>query len=601
MSDNSHLADLPLNDLLLQRRALRRKLAGRNDLRPIRVAVLGGSTTTEIVKLLDLWLLDSGFSPTFHESEYGRYHTDAVHDSTALFAFKPDVVYVHTSVLNIRQFPRLGATQEEFRSCVEQEISRFGEIWDSIGSGIGCTVIQNNFELPMEAVLGNMDSTALGGRSRFIMELNREFATAAGKLSRLVIQDLHSIAARIGLDSWFDRKRWFSYKIATTLEGSRALAISLSALVRAVYGKVRKVLVLDLDNTLWGGVIGDDGPDNILIGRETPMGEAYTAFQEYCLALRNRGVLLAVCSKNDEAVARQGFRHPDSVLKEEHISCFVANWEPKHENIARIATALNLGTDSFVFIDDNAAERAIVEAQVDGIAVPNVGSDVTMYAGIIEAGRYFEQVSLSNEDIGRAEMYAKESQRVEFQKKFADYGAYLDSLEMTAEIDRFKPVYLERIAQLTNKTNQFNLTTRRFTLTQIEQFSKDENFIGLYGRLSDRFGDHGLVSVVLGHREADVFHIDLWLMSCRVLKRGMEAAMLDAIVAAANAGGARLLVGSYIPTDKNGMVADFYPRFGFVPHQLKRPSLPESATSWGLELRGYVRRSCHIKLIGDLE
>lgn len=593
---NFNLASLSLSDLLMQRRSLRRKLGSRKDLQPIRIAVLGGSTTTEVVNLLDLWLLESGFSASIHQAEYGRYYVDAVHDTEALISFRPDIVYVHTSIFNIETLPSPHSTAEEVGNLVKREVERFQQIWSSIEKNIGCIVIQNNFEFPPLAPLGNMDATCGTGNTHFVLEVNRELALAAQREPKVFIQDICSIAARIGLSHWFDCKRWYSYKLATTLEGSRALAVSLSAMIRAIYGKTRKVLVLDLDNTLWGGVIGDDGPDKIQIGRETPVAEAYTAFQEYCLSLRNRGILLAICSKNNEEVAKQGFAHPDSVLKLEHIACFKANWDPKHENIARISEELNLGADSFVFIDDNPAERAIVAAQISGIAVPDVGEDVTTYAQQIESARYFEQISISKEDLGRAELYAENSKRDEFKRTFADYGQYLSSLEMQAEIGVFKPVYLERISQLTNKTNQFNLTTRRHTLADIERIASSPKHIPLYGRLTDRFGDHGLISVVVGQREGTYLFIELWLMSCRVLKRGMENAMLDALANAAKSGGQTKLIGVYIPTKKNEMVADFYPSLGFCPHELP-PDLPEGSTTWSLDLADYVQRNRHIKLL----
>jgi FkbH-like protein len=456
-------------------------------------------------------------------------------------------------------------------------------------------VIQNNFELPPYAILGNLDASATGGHTRFVHALNAEFARAAAGSKRLLLQDVCSISARLGLERWFEPARWFGYKIVTSAEGSGSIAVSLAAMVRALYGKTRKVLVLDLDNTLWGGVIGDDGVDKIKIGKETPMAEAYTGFQEYCLSLRDRGILLAVCSKNTEEIAKQGFEHPDSILKLEHISCFKANWEPKHENIAAIARELNLGADSFVFVDDNPAERAIVEAQVKGIAVPNVGSDVTKYAEIIEAGRYFEQTSLSEEDIERAALYRENAQRAVFEAKFANYGEYLDSLEMVAEIERFKPLYIERITQLTNKTNQFNLTTRRYTLAEMEAAMTDPEMLGLYGRLSDRFGDNGLISIVLGRRVGRAMELDLWLMSCRVLKREMELAMLDAVVERAREMGVETLRGRYIPTKKNAMVKEHYPGLGFAPVSEDA----DGTAVYSLEIAGYRARTTHIR-VGEL-
>jgi FkbH-like protein len=591
--DGVDLQSLALDEILMKRKGLRRKLAAREFLRPIRIAVLGGSTTNEVVDLLELRLLANGFAPVFYQSEYGRYAVEPVHDPEKLVQFHPDVVYLHTSYRDIQDFAPLQASEAELGAAVQREFERYQAIWAAIGERLGCQVIQNNFEFPPQQILGNLDATCAGGHTRFILQLNLEFARAAAKDSRLSIQDVCSLSARVGLERWFDWERYFSYKVLTTPEGSYALAISLSAMIGGMYGKARKVLVLDLDNTLWGGVIGDDGVDRILIGRETPVAEAYTAFQEYCLALRNRGVLLAVCSKNDEAVARSGFEHPDSVLKLEHISCFKANWEPKSENIAAIARELNLGTDSFVFVDDNPAERAIVEGQVEGIAVPNIGNDVAHFPGIIEASRYFEQSSFSAEDLERAALYQANSQRAAFETKFADYGSYLDSLEMVAEIEPFNRLYLDRITQLTNKTNQFNLTTRRYSIAEMEEVLKDRDALGLYGRLSDRFGDHGLVSVVLGRREGDGLTIDLWLMSCRVLKRDMELAMLDALVERAQALGVRTIRGVYVPTKKNGMVADHYSRLGFERERTDA----DGHASFTLELGGYSRRGRHIRMM----
>ncbi len=591
--EEASLAGLTLDELLMKRRALRRRLAAKDGLRPLRVAVLGGSTTNEVVDLLELLLLDEGFAPEFWQSEYGRFYVDAVHDTAALEAFGPELVYVHTSVGNVQGFAAMGATETEFEAAVANELRRFEEIWDSLERKLGCVVIQNNFEFPAVAILGNLDASLAGGHTRFVSELNREFGRAARQRAKLLVQDVCSLAARVGLEAWFDGERYYSYKLVTTPEGSYALARSLAAMVRGLYGKARKVLVLDLDNTVWGGVIGDDGVDRIQIGRETAIAEAYTAFQEYCLSLRNRGVLLAVCSKNDEAVAKSGFAHPDSVLKLEHISCFKANWEPKHENILAIARELNLGADSFVFADDNPAERAIVQAQVAGIAVPDIGKDVTGYVAAIEAGRYFEQTSFSREDTERAALYQENAARASFEQKFADYGEYLDSLEMVAEIDGFKPLYLDRITQLTNKTNQFNLTTRRYTLAEMEAVLRDKDAVGIYGRLTDRFGDNGLISIVLGRRTGELMEIELWLMSCRVLKRDMEQAMLDALVERARAMGVRELRGVYRPTKKNGMVKDHYAGLGFA----KVREEADGGAVYSLDVTGYTPRNTHIRVM----
>jgi FkbH-like protein len=577
----------------MKRKSLRRRLREQPTLHPVRIAVLGGSTTSAIVELLELLVLLSGFAPTFYESEYGRFYDDPVHDPRSLIEFRPDIVYIHTFCQNVPPLSP-GTTEAELEVQVQSQLARFRAIWDAIDQNLACQVIQNNFELPPYAILGNMDATASGGYSRLLMRLNEAFAQESIRRPKLLIQDIHGISARIGLDNWFDWDRFFSYKILLKPAANYAVALSLSALIRSTYGKSRKVLVLDLDNTLWGGVIGDDGVDKIQIGRETPVAEAFTAFQEYCLALYNRGILLAVCSKNTEEIARAGFEHPSSVLRMEHISCFKANWSPKHENLLEIAKALNVGTDSLVFVDDNPAERAIVEAQLPDVAVPDVGSEVSRFSSIIDARRYFEPVGLSKEDLERAALYAANAERVIHEARFSDYGEYLDSLDMTAEIETFKPIYLERIAQLTNKTNQYNLTTRRYTLAEIESLSTSPTHICLYGRLGDRFGDNGLISIVLGSQHANALHLDLWLMSCRVLKRDMEFAMLDAVAHRAVARGISVLVGTYLPSKKNAMVADHYERMGFTPQPAPVGS-PEGATCWICDLNGYSDKNKHIK------
>ncbi|HEV2578972.1 MAG TPA: HAD-IIIC family phosphatase [Acidobacteriaceae bacterium] len=581
-------------DLLLKRKSLRRQFGAAANLQPVRIAVLGGSTTNEVVDLLEILLLASGFKPEFHQSEYGRFYEDTVVDPADLISFAPDIVYLHTSYLNVRTVPPANSTAADRQACVDAELWRYQQIWQSIEQNVSAQIIQNNFELPPYATFGNMDSSSNGGATRFFLEMNAAFARAAEADPRLLLHDIHRLSSRIGLNQWFDWTRYFSYKILVTSEASLAMARSIASMVRGIYGKSRKVLVLDLDNTLWGGVIGDDGIDNLQIGRETPVAEAYTAFQEYCLSLQRRGILLAVCSKNDEKIAKQGFEHPDSVLKLEHFSSFKANWEPKSENILAIAKELNLGVDSFVFVDDNPAERAIVEAQIPEIAVPDVGSDVTRFATLLDEGRYFEPVSMSQEDLSRAALYQANAARSQMESKFANYGEYLDSLEMTAEIERFNSLYLDRIVQLTNKANQFNLTTRRYTVAEMEGISRNGEYIGIYGKLSDRFGDNGLVSVILGRREYHLLHLDLWLMSCRVLKRDMELAMLDAIVQNAFEAGVRVIQGYYLPTKKNGMVADHYEKLGFRPVSVD----PETKASiWSLDISDYTPRNRHIKVL----
>jgi FkbH-like protein len=583
--------DLRLEELVQGRKRLRRLLLENPRLRELRVAVLGGVTTNEVVDFLEVMLLANGFRPVFQQSEYNRYFEDAVLEPEKLQEFKPDIVYVHTHWMNVQRWPSTGGNAAELRETVEAELARYRAIWESIDKAVGCNVIQNNFETPPIGILGNSDCVADGGRARFVWELNLAFSKAANENHKLSIQDLNSLAGSMGHAQWHDWTRWYSYKMPVTSEANFAIAQSTAAIIGAMYGQSKKCLVLDLDNTLWGGVIGDDGAERIQIGKETAVAEAYTAFQQYCLDLRNRGILLAVCSKNNLEIAQSGFAHPDSLLKLEHFSAFKANWEPKDGNIREIAAELNLGLDSFVFVDDNPVERALVQAQLPMVLTPDVGSDVSQYPAILQATRCFEAARLSKEDLERAEAYTANATRATLEAKFADYGAYLDSLQMTAEIDAFQPVYLDRIAQLINKTNQFNLTTRRYTYAEVEEISKNANYISLYGRLADTFGDSGLITVLVGRCDGATVHMDLWLMSCRVLKRDVELAMLDALVEQARARGIATITGYYSRTPKNAMVEEHYQRLGFARTTTDAEG---NSSVWSLEIAGYTPRNRHI-------
>jgi FkbH-like protein len=364
--------------------------------------------------------------------------------------------------------------------------------------------------------------------------------------------------------------------------------------VKAVYGRTKKCLVLDLDNTLWGGVIGDDGLQNLILGRDHPVGEGYWNFQRYVKNLRQRGILLAVCSKNELENAQEGFTHPDSILKLDDFSAFKANWNPKSENIREIAAELNIGLDSLVFVDDNPAERALVAAQVPEVAVPDVGSDVSFYAEALEREGYFETNRIVQDDLERAAFYQGNAERAALESTFQNYGEFLASLAMEAEIGPFLPVYLERITQLINKSNQYNLTTKRYTSAEVEAVSRDGNAITLYGRLRDKFGDNGLVSVIIASVHGDKAEIDLWLMSCRVLKRDMEIAMFDALAEECQARGVRTITGVYIPSKKNGMVADHYEKLGFS-RVAGAEEDPAQRTIWQYEIpRGYCRQAQYI-------
>ena len=550
-------------EILLKRQSLKRELVKQTNLISTRIAILGGSTTAEVKSILELFLLAQGIQPMFYESGYNCYSEDVLFENKDLWNFKPDIVFIHTTWHNVSQFPGLLDAEDEVENRVRHEMARFESLWEKIHKELGALIIQNNFDLPRLRPLGNLEAYQSFGRVNFLLRLNAEFAGYARNHSRFLINDILYLSAQVGLAAWFDYNYWYNFHMALSPTATVAMAHNVAGIVKSVYGKTKKCLVLDLDNTLWGGVIGDDGLQNLILGRDQPVGEAFLNFQSYVKDLQRRGVILAVCSKNDAQNAKEGFSHPDSILKLEDFSAFKANWNPKPENIREIAAELNIGLDSLVFVDDNPAERAFVSEQLPEVAVPDVGSDVCCFAEILEYERYFEVDKLVQDDLSRSNYYSSNAQRSAYQSDFRDYGEFLASLEMTAEIGSFLLVYLERITQLINKTNQFNLTTRRYTSAEVESIARDQSFITLYGRLADRFGDNGLVSILIGQVFEETVELDLWLMSCRVLKREMELAMFDALVEKCQELGIRKIVGVYIPSKKNSLVAGHYSSLGF--------------------------------------
>ena len=573
--------------ILKKSKSLKRRLMEENTARiKKKIAVLGGSTTHDVVRILELFLLNQGIEPEFYESEYGMYWEDAMFGNEELNAFAPDMIYIHTSLRNLRSFPGPSESREAVEEKLAAEYGRFETMWEKLAQERQCPVIQNNFEYPYFRLMGNQDGADIHGRTYYVNEMNRRFAAYAQEHQNFFINDINYQSAVYGLDEWSAPEYWHMYKYSLCLKAIPWLAHNVANIVKSVFGKNKKSLVLDLDNTLWGGIVGDDGPENLEIGQETNMGQVFAEFQSYVKLLKDYGVMLNVASKNEEENALAGLNHPAGVLRPDDFLLIKANWEPKSLNIEQIAQQLNILPDSLVFADDNPAEREIVRQQTAGVTAPEIGRPED-YIRVLDRGGYFEVTSLSDDDRKRNEMYQANLKREQQQASFADYADYLRSLEMTGVVRPFEPVYMGRIAQLTNKSNQFNLTTQRFTQAQIEQMAADEKYITLYGKLADKFGDNGVVSVVIAEKDGDCAHIRLWLMSCRVLKRDMELAMLDGLAERCLAEGISTLYGYYYPTAKNNMVREFYGQLGF-----ERISEDEAGnTGWKLSLTGYENKN----------
>lgn len=554
-------------NILKKKKALKRMLLANSEKKylDIKIAILGGQTTENIKLILELFLLNYGIKPVFYESEYNKYFEDGFFENHELEEFKPDLVYVCTCNRNITDYPSLSDGLEIVDEKRKYVIDKFNSLWDSIYQRYHCTIIQNNFDYPYFRLMGNKDASDCHGRVNFVTSLNLAFYDYAQCHEYFFICDINYISASYGLEKWSDPYYWHMYKYGVSVPAIPYLSFNVANIIKSLWGKNKKVLCLDLDNTLWGGVVGDDGADNIEIGQETAIAQTYSEFQEYIKLHKKLGVLLTVNSKNDMCNALSGLQRPDSILKTNDFAVIKANWNSKDINLIETANELGLLPESFVFVDDNPVERDVVRCGTDGVSIPEFDA-AEHYVNYIDKSGYFEQTMISPEDLTRNEMYQENVNRSHFQAKFDDYTEYLRSLEMKARISEIDSTYISRIAQLTNKSNQFNLTTKRYSPNDIEDFANNDEYITLYGKLSDKFGDNGVVSVVIGHIQGeknDELHMELWLMSCRVLKREMEYAMMDELVAKAKVRGIRRIVGYYFPTLKNSMVKNFYELQGF--------------------------------------
>ncbi len=487
------------------------------------------------------------------------------------------------------------ATSEKAESVVTQTIEELRSLWRTAQNGLSAVVIQQTFLDVYEPLFGSYDRLVSSTPTRLVARLNDRVAESA-QLNDVLLLDVSRASARDGINAWFDVARWLQGKIEIAPQAAPTYGELLSRVIAAQRGQSKKCLVLDLDNTLWGGVIGDDGMDGIVLGEGSALGEAHLALQRYAKMLKTRGIILAVCSKNEAAVAEAVFRdHPEMVLKRSDIAAFVANWEDKAQNLRAIAQQLNIGLDSLVFVDDNPVERARIRESLPMVAVPELPSDPAHYVSCIAEAGYFESVSFTNEDRDRSDQYAANAERESLRAGSQGIETFLSGLDMRLEFGPVTPVDLARTTQLINKTNQFNMTTRRYSAEEVARLTNSPENLVLHFRLVDRFGDNGLVSVVVMRQipeNRDCLEIDTWVMSCRVFGRQLELEVMNIAVEFARARGACLLRGDYIPTEKNGVVRDLYGTLGFS----RRADLcgEQANTCWLLRLGDYVPRPTFI-------
>ncbi len=579
------LANFSLDDNQLTRLSKRLHVlqAAKNNLTPltqINIGIISNATTKLITPAIIGSALRFGICLTAEQAEFNQVAQEAfsAQSSFSKHSFSFILVAIDHRGLPLRDSAgdRIAANTN-----VQDCFLYIKSIIESLRAKTHAQIILQNFALPAEAVSGSYEGRLPGTLSWIIMRLNNEIDNLSS--DNTFILDVAGLASNVGLVNWYDPTLWNIGKLPFSPRFNPIYADYVCRILAARLGKTRRCLVLDLDNTVWGGIIGDDGLDGILIGNGDPTSEAHLDVQRTALQLRDRGIVLAVSSKNEDAIARLPFKaHPDMLLRESHIAVFQANWSDKASNIKAIAETLSLGLESLVFLDDNPAERMQVRKELPDVAVPELPDDPALFSRTLVAAGYFEAITFSEEDQKRASFYQGNAKRVQILMQSSDMNAYLKSLGMQITFSNFDSTGRTRIAQLISKSNQFNLTTKRYGEIDIEKFENDTNYFTRQIRLKDVLGDNGMISVIICKKYEAVWEIDTWLMSCRVLGRRVEEAILADIAMQAKKLGVIKLLGFYHPTSKNMIVKDHYKKLGFL-----KTTDRDELEVWGLDLKQY--------------
>ena len=549
-----------MNDFNTLKKAARKSDPG---LPVYKLAVIGNCATQHIATAIKGEAFLRGLSIDIFDADYDQIDAQTLDGGSELYSFAPNAVLL--VMCTEKLYEGFCSTPAEKRpSFADDTIARIRMYWTLISEKLQTSILQFSFAYLNDGSMGNYALREPCAFSYQLSKLNFLLSQSAAENKGVYLVDINAIQGRLGTSLFKDDKLYYVAKMPFSLEALPHLAEQTVNMITALRGSIKKCVIVDLDNTLWGGVIGDDGLDGIEIG-ELGTGHAFSEFQLYLKELKRRGIILAVCSKNNEDTAKLPFeKHPEMVLRLDDFALFVANWQDKASNIRFIQQTLNIGMDSIVFLDDNPFERGVVRSLIPDITVPELPDDPALYLSYIRSLDLFETASFSSADADRTEQYRQEADRSALVAKFTSYDEYLRALEMSAQAAPFDKFHYPRIAQLTQRSNQFNLRTVRYTESEIESVANDDNHITRYYCLHDKYGDYGLISVVImDKREDSSLFISEWLMSCRVLKRGMEEFIVNDIIHTASQCGCTKVIGEYIPSPKNAMVADLYERIGF--------------------------------------
>ena len=573
----------PLKEFNVLKKNLKKDFTG---LKKISVAVLGDTATQLLVQAIRATGYDARLNIELWEADYNLVENLVFDPGSHLYSQHFDYIIIsrssHKLLQKYNKLPPAG-----YASLASGELALIKGLVSAIGSHGKTPVLYYNYPEIDDAVFGSFSSKTATSFIHQLRKLNFELMEYAAATPSFHLLDIGSVQGQLGRSVFFSPSLYINTEMVFSLTVLPRVASLTTDMMAAYEGKFKKCIILDLDNTLWGGIIGDDGSENIQLGA-LGIGKAFTELQYWLKKLKNRGIILAVCSKNTESVARGPFlEHADMVLHLEDIAVFVANWENKVDNIHHIQKILNIGYDSMVFLDDNPFERNILRAGIPELTVPELPEDPADYLEYLYSLNLFETASFSGEDAGRTKQYQVEAERTSVQKLFENEDDFLKSLLMISKVEGFNKFNIPRVAQLSQRSNQFNLRTVRYNEPDIISLGLDDSVFPFTFTLDDKFGSNGLVCIViLKKKDEDNLFIETWLMSCRVLKRGMENFVLNTLVSFAADKNYSFLLGEYLPTPKNVMVKDHYSNLGFGPYR----------NYFRLNIRGYTARPCFIKL-----
>ena len=551
---------LDYSTFIKNKKEIKEKLLENTYLIEKKIAILCGSTVGEIKELITIFLLYYGIKPVFWEGNYNRYYEDACFSNSSLLEFAPDFILLHITSRNLLYNTETSIKQ--MGEILERDKERLRQIWMSLEEKYNCDIIQNNFEYFPYRIIGNGARTYEEGNVKYIDDLNYYISSYAREKRNFYVNDVNYIAAYVGLEKWYDDRMWNLYKCPMAMDVMPRYALSIVNIIKSVLGKNKKTIITDLDNTLWGGVIGEVGAENILLGKETSRGETFCELHKYLRTLSLNGILLNICSKNEYETGISGLKNQNSILKDEDFLVKKINWSNKPDNIREIISELNILEDSVVYLDDDFVECDSVSSMLPNIETLQV-TDVYKLLKKMDAMSYFEVTNITDEDRRRQRFYKREMSRNEERRKFADYEDYLKALKIKCRTGSVNKDNIERVVQLFNKTNQFNFMSNRYTITEMTKLYDSSEAEILVLETEDKFGDNGIVAVSIIRFEKEEAHICDWIMSCRVFERGLEYEMLKQICRKCLENKVNCLYGYYKETSKNKKIFDFYNSLNF--------------------------------------